>query len=39
LFENPPGIDHISFLVANVDQTYAQLKARGWSSLGPADQD
>jgi len=40
LFDNPPGIDHISFLVANVDQTYAELQAEGIVFTGePADQD
>jgi hypothetical protein len=40
LFDNPPGIDHISFLVANVDQTYAELKATGiLFTSEPADQD
>ena len=40
LFDNPPGIDHISFLVANVDQTYAELKATGIAFTSePADQD
>lgn len=29
LVQNPPGIDHISFLVKNVDEAYAELRARG----------
>lgn len=40
LAQNPPGIDHISFLVEDVNQIYAELKAKGVSFLGePADQD
>jgi catechol 2,3-dioxygenase-like lactoylglutathione lyase family enzyme len=40
LAQNPPGIDHISFLVEDVNQTYAELKANGVEFLGePADQD
>ncbi len=40
LAQNPPGIDHISFLVEDVNQTYAELKAKGVEFLGePADQD
>jgi catechol 2,3-dioxygenase-like lactoylglutathione lyase family enzyme len=40
LFQNPPGIDHISFLVTNVDEAYAELKARGVQfEAKPADQD
>ena len=40
LFDNPPGIDHISFLVANVDQTYAEHKASGIVYTSePSDQD
>ena len=36
---NPPGIDHISFLVDDVDRSYAEFSARGLSFLsGPADQ-
>ena len=27
LFENPPGLDHISFAVADVDGVYAKLSA------------
>jgi catechol 2,3-dioxygenase-like lactoylglutathione lyase family enzyme len=29
LFQNPPGIDHISFAVENVDRLYADAKAKG----------
>jgi catechol 2,3-dioxygenase-like lactoylglutathione lyase family enzyme len=29
LFQNPPGIDHISFDVQDVDRTYAEAKAKG----------
>ena len=40
LAQNPPGIDHISFLVEDVNQIYAELKAKGVLFLGePADQD
>jgi catechol 2,3-dioxygenase-like lactoylglutathione lyase family enzyme len=40
LVQNPPGIDHISFLVEDVNETYAELKARGVEFLSePADQD
>jgi catechol 2,3-dioxygenase-like lactoylglutathione lyase family enzyme len=40
LFQNPPGLDHISFLVADVDQAYANLKTRGVTfEVEPADQD
>jgi catechol 2,3-dioxygenase-like lactoylglutathione lyase family enzyme len=40
LAQNPPGIDHISFLVEDVHQIYAELRAKGVSFLGePADQD
>jgi len=38
LGKNPPGIDHISFLVEDVDQAYAALTAKGVAFLGePAD--
>ncbi|MFQ5398229.1 MAG: VOC family protein [Anaerolineae bacterium] len=38
LGQNPPGIDHISFLVGNVDRAYADLTAKGVAFLGePAD--
>jgi len=40
LAQNPPGIDHISFAVEDVNQIYAELKAKGVSFLGePANQD
>lgn len=40
LAQNAPGIDHISFSVEDVNQTYADLKAKGVEFLGePADQD
>jgi catechol 2,3-dioxygenase-like lactoylglutathione lyase family enzyme len=40
LAQNPPGIDHISFAVADVNKMYAELKATGVVFLGePADQD
>src|SRR5919202_587167 len=40
LAQNPPGLDHISFAVGDVNQVYAELKAKGVSFLGePADQD
>jgi len=29
LFNNPPGIDHISFAVADVDRLYAELSEAG----------
>jgi len=36
---NPPGIDHISFLVDDVDRTFAELKGRGVVFIaGPSDQ-
>jgi lactoylglutathione lyase len=36
---NPPGIDHLSFLVDDVDRTNTELTARGVSFLAsPADQ-
>ena len=39
LIHNPPGIDHISFLVAEVDHAYAELKAKGVEFSGePANQ-
>jgi catechol 2,3-dioxygenase-like lactoylglutathione lyase family enzyme len=39
LFGNPPGLDHISFRVADVDRTYAALVAAGVECAGaPADQ-
>ena len=40
LAQNPPGIDHISFSVEDVDQTYTEIRARGVEFLGePADQE
>jgi methylmalonyl-CoA/ethylmalonyl-CoA epimerase len=40
LFGNPPGIDHISFLVDDVDALHASLTADGIDAgPGPADQD
>ena len=40
LFGNPPGIDHISFLVDDVDALYATLTASGVDAgPPPADQD
>ena len=39
LFENPPGIDHISFAVADVDGVYAKLSAASVKFDGaPQDQ-
>src|SRR5215831_4414466 len=39
LFQNPLGIDHISFEVENVDGVYAEAKAKGLVFNGePADQ-
>jgi methylmalonyl-CoA/ethylmalonyl-CoA epimerase len=36
---NPPGIDHISFLVDDVDRTYHEIRARGIEfESAPADQ-
>jgi len=29
LFQNPPGIDHVSFEVQDVDRVYAEAKAKG----------
>jgi catechol 2,3-dioxygenase-like lactoylglutathione lyase family enzyme len=40
LFENPPGIDHVSFLVEDVDALHDELVARGIKTAGaPSDQD
>jgi catechol 2,3-dioxygenase-like lactoylglutathione lyase family enzyme len=40
LAQNPPGIDHISFVVEDVDAIYKDLKAKGISfNSEPADQD
>jgi uncharacterized glyoxalase superfamily protein PhnB len=39
LFQNPPGIDHISFEVQDVDRVYAEAKAKGVAfSNEPEDQ-
>jgi catechol 2,3-dioxygenase-like lactoylglutathione lyase family enzyme len=39
LFQNPPGIDHISFAVADVDAIYANLRKAGVEFDGePQDQ-
>lgn len=39
LFGNPPGIDHISFAVSDVDALYTKLRADGRAIGGPpADQ-
>ena len=35
LFGNPPGIDHISFVVADVDALYSKLRATGVAFGGP----
>ena len=29
LFDNPPGIDHISFAVEDVDRIYSEAKSQG----------
>ncbi|HXG23185.1 MAG TPA: VOC family protein, partial [Chthonomonadales bacterium] len=40
LAQNPPGIDHISFAVEDVDAIYNDLKAKGVQFQGePADQE
>ncbi len=40
LAQNPPGIDHISFVVEDVDAIYKDLKAKGIAFNGePADQE
>ena len=40
LFENPPGIDHVSFLADDVDALHDELLARGIKTAGaPSDQD
>jgi catechol 2,3-dioxygenase-like lactoylglutathione lyase family enzyme len=39
LFQNPPGIDHVSFAVEDVDRLYAEAKAKGIVFNGePKDQ-
>jgi catechol 2,3-dioxygenase-like lactoylglutathione lyase family enzyme len=37
LFGNPPGIDHISFAVADVDAMYSMLRAAGVALGGPPE--
>jgi len=37
LFGNPPGIDHISFVVADVDALYSTLRAAGVAFGGPPE--
>ena len=40
LAHNPPGLDHISFLVEDVREKYAELKAKGITfDAEPEDQD
>ena len=40
LAQNPPGLDHLSFVVEDVDAIYRDLKATGVEFNGePADQD
>jgi hypothetical protein len=40
LFRDPPSIDYISFLVADVDRTYAELARKGIAfEVEPSDQD
>jgi catechol 2,3-dioxygenase-like lactoylglutathione lyase family enzyme len=40
LFDNPPGIDHISFAVEDVDRIYADARSKGVVfSSEPQDQD
>ena len=40
LFANPPGIDHVSLLVDDVDALHDELVARGLKTAGmPSDQD
>ena len=40
LFGNPPGIDHVSFLVDDVDALHDELVAHGIQTAGkPSDQD
>lgn len=37
--KNPPGIDHIAFLVDDVDRTYEEIRGRGVAfESAPADQ-
>jgi len=37
LFDNSPGIDHISFAVADVDALYARLREAGVKFGGPPE--
>jgi catechol 2,3-dioxygenase-like lactoylglutathione lyase family enzyme len=37
LFLNPPGIDHISFAVSDVDALYTRLRAIGLVTDGPPE--
>ena len=37
LFDNPPGIDHISLAVADVDGLYSALRAAGVQLGGPPE--
>ena len=37
LFDNPPGIDHISLAVADVDGLYSALRAAGVQFGGPPE--
>jgi catechol 2,3-dioxygenase-like lactoylglutathione lyase family enzyme len=37
LFGNPPGIDHISFAVADVDALYAELCTAGVAFAAPPE--
>jgi uncharacterized glyoxalase superfamily protein PhnB len=37
LFGNAPGIDHISFTVADVDALYAKLREAGVACDGPPE--
>src|SRR5215210_4626627 len=40
LFRDPPSIDYISFLVADVDRTYAERARKGIAfEVEPSDQD
>jgi lactoylglutathione lyase len=40
LLENPPGLDHVSLLVDDVDALHDELIARGIKTAGaPSDQD
>jgi len=40
LFDNPPGIDHISFAVEDVDRIYADARSKGVVfNSEPQDQD